>query len=203
MWLNDANSHGDEINEIKQQLRQVINYVQIFTDVDECVDYITSIENEKIYFVIAGSLAKTIIPFIHEIANIQSIYIHDLNADYSTTWAQRHQKVRSISCDMPSICNALRQNVLGSRGAHVRYSSPLIFETLPSSENSRSREQEVIFMYFRLLIKLIVRISRHLSLEDDFSLFLKLCRRHYTDNRTESERIVEFHHTYSSTAAVH
>jgi hypothetical protein len=76
IWLDD---NIDENNEACQhtiiQLRRVINAVNTFTDVDRCIDFLTDHSDEKAFMIISGSLCRDIVPVIHEIGQLHSIFI--------------------------------------------------------------------------------------------------------------------------------
>jgi len=57
------------------KLRQVVNTVKTFTDVDECIDFITDIKEEKILMIVSSALDQIVIPITHDIPQINTIYI--------------------------------------------------------------------------------------------------------------------------------
>ncbi|CAF1364850.1 unnamed protein product [Rotaria sordida] len=57
------------------ELRQINNYVVFQTDLEACIDYIKSITNEKIFLVTSGRDAKSILKEVHELAQIDSMFI--------------------------------------------------------------------------------------------------------------------------------
>jgi hypothetical protein len=48
--------------------------VNIFTDADECIDYITDIMTEETFVVISEAFSEIIIPIVHDIPQVISIY---------------------------------------------------------------------------------------------------------------------------------
>jgi hypothetical protein len=68
--INDEESHNSIIN-----LRQVVNTINTFTNADECVDFITCINEEKIFFVVSGALSQIIVPVVESIHNVSCVYI--------------------------------------------------------------------------------------------------------------------------------
>ncbi len=77
VWLDsniDGIDNGDYID-VTRKLRQVVNAVKIFTNVDECIDFMTDIEEEQIFMVISGTFNQVIVPTIHDMAHIHSVYI--------------------------------------------------------------------------------------------------------------------------------
>jgi len=56
VWFNENIQNENEINNIKARLRSIINYLRIFNDIDECIDYISSNDTERIYLIITSIL---------------------------------------------------------------------------------------------------------------------------------------------------
>ena len=76
IWLDygiDA-SNQYYINVISQ-LQNVIYSVFTFTDADQCVDFLTDIDNEKVFMILSNSLVQQLITLIQDQAQIDSIYI--------------------------------------------------------------------------------------------------------------------------------
>ncbi len=74
-------SYGDEVNDDDfhnsiKKLRQTINNVNAFTDVDECIDFITDMkERKKAFMIISEEFSEMIIPIDQDIPEVRSIYI--------------------------------------------------------------------------------------------------------------------------------
>jgi hypothetical protein len=62
----DPVNDNDCINTIVN-LREVVNYINTFFNVDECVDFITDIKEEKIFIISSGSFGERIVPILQEI----------------------------------------------------------------------------------------------------------------------------------------
>ena len=161
IWLNDNFNDTEKIDQIKLALRQVINYVRIYKHVDECVDYISSNENEQIYFLISDSLADLIVPLIYEVSQIKMIHIFCMNGSYHGQLSATFNKINGIFTDLTILCNTIRENslIVKTTASSISNSSTLLSISLSSSSTNRSNQQEADFMYFRLLTE--ARIEVH------------------------------------------
>ncbi|CAF5185144.1 unnamed protein product, partial [Rotaria sp. Silwood1] len=67
LWL-DANfdESKDNYKISTQHLRNILETVTTFTDIDECIDFLSDIENENVFMIISGALGPQIIPVIQE-----------------------------------------------------------------------------------------------------------------------------------------
>jgi len=77
VWIDgniDEINNEDCRNSITK-LRQVVNNVNTFTDVDECIEFISAIEQQKTFMISFGALGQTIVPKIHDKSQVSTIYI--------------------------------------------------------------------------------------------------------------------------------
>ncbi|UJR28743.1 hypothetical protein I4U23_009970 [Adineta vaga] len=111
VWLDiniDEENNPDCCNTIRQ-LRETINCLKIFTDVDQCIDFITNIEDEKVFLILSGSLGQTIVPVINNISQIDSIYVFCRNERKHKQWAEHWLKIRGVFTNIQLICEELKQ----------------------------------------------------------------------------------------------
>jgi hypothetical protein len=91
VWLNgniDEVNNNDCRNSITK-LRQIVNTVNTFIDLDECIDFITDYKEEKAFMVIFGEISQIILPIVQDIVQISSIYIFCKNKVQYEKWAQQ------------------------------------------------------------------------------------------------------------------
>ena len=93
IWLDvDANSSRENI-EVQKQLRSIINYLKTFQDVTECENYIRSVpDGDRMLFIVSGGLGYDIVPRIHKLRQILSIYIFCRDKKKHEEWVQNFTK---------------------------------------------------------------------------------------------------------------
>ena len=75
IWLGKSlkDTQGKSIvSLLKEQLKEV----QVFDDIDDCVDYMSSLEDDTVFFIVSYTFSETIVSLIHEISSIAAIYIY-------------------------------------------------------------------------------------------------------------------------------
>jgi hypothetical protein len=93
IWL-DASINSQENNETQGKLRSFIDYLQIFENVDQCEKHIQSVSSgDRIIFVVSGDLGQQLIPKIHPLEQIFSIYIYCANKEFHQQWTKEYKKV--------------------------------------------------------------------------------------------------------------
>src|SRR5271155_2540228 len=108
VWLDgNINETNDDCRNSITKLRQVVNTVNTFVNVDECIDFITDI-NEKCFVVISGEFNPSIISIIQDIVQVSCIYIFCKNNVPHEKWAKEWPKVADVYTDIAPICEALK-----------------------------------------------------------------------------------------------
>jgi hypothetical protein len=96
-----TNSNIQQQQEEEQKLREVVNDLKTFDNVDECVDYMTDAkeDEENIILLVTGRLARHILPFIHDFQQITDIYIQcrPENVERNKQWIKDYKKVTNSS----------------------------------------------------------------------------------------------------------
>jgi hypothetical protein len=98
VWLDgsiDEINDGDCRNSITE-LRQIVNTVNKFTDVDECIDFITDMKDEMTLMIISEAFSPIIIPVVEAISQVTSVYIICENTAQNEKWVQQWSKLKKI-----------------------------------------------------------------------------------------------------------
>jgi hypothetical protein len=76
IWLDlYIDQSSDDCQNALIQLDNVVHDINIFTNLDECVDFLTEIDDEKVFMIIAGTVNQQIVSLIHDIPQLNAIYI--------------------------------------------------------------------------------------------------------------------------------
>jgi hypothetical protein len=143
--------------------RPTSTHFETFHHADECIDYITSLENHKVYFIISVALGEIIIPSIYLFTQIITIYVYSSRPhekERHEEWSKPYKMiVRGVYSDMDLICEQFQKDIFHSTsdlGMKL-----LANATNPSTTNAISNDheidihhqQEASFMYGQLLKK--------------------------------------------------
>ncbi|CAF1454355.1 unnamed protein product [Adineta steineri] len=174
------------------QLRQVINDIQTFTDVDECVAFINDIIDKKICLVSSGALGHTIVPIIHDKAQISDIYIFCGNKILHEQWTQQWSKVKGVFTDISLICESLTQATQNSE-------SMSFIETIDDTSNINLNKLDQSFMYTQLLKEILLTIDFEQEYFNDFLIF---CREYFADNNIELNNVDKIEKEYQDQQSI-
>ncbi|CAF3089457.1 unnamed protein product [Rotaria socialis] len=97
VWLD---AHIDEKKEDFRnsftELRKLVVTLETFTEVNSCVEYLKSISDQKIFLIVSGSFGQTMVPFIHNMTQLDTIFVFCSNKDRHKVWAKEWSKVEGV-----------------------------------------------------------------------------------------------------------
>ncbi|CAF2623785.1 unnamed protein product [Rotaria sp. Silwood2] len=104
VWLDENQDKTTDYFDTRQHLRYVIQYLRTFSDTNDCVDFITSQRTDNIFFLTSETFGKIVIPHIHELCQMASIYILSKLDD---DWFQNYSKVAGVFIDKKRLVSKL------------------------------------------------------------------------------------------------
>ena len=191
IWLDiHINESDEDFQNSLAHLRPIVNSIFTFTDSDQCIDFLRNMKDEKIFLIISNILDDHIISIIHDINQLDSIYVFDPNKRRYEQWSKDWMKVKGIFIDLTSICNALKQ------ATQQCDKDSIAMSFVSASETSNSINQDQIdskFMYTQLLKESLLQIDFDVQSVKELAAF---CREQYCENKKELNKINEFEHDY-------
>jgi hypothetical protein len=180
IWLDgtiDGNCVGSR-NTITQ-LRCIVNTIKIFTDSEECIRFLERIDNNKVCMIISGSLGQHIVPHIHNMSQVNSIYIFCHNVEYHKEWAKRWSKIKGVFIGISSICEALTQAPQQDEENAIPISL-----LVPCSDVSNKNLDKLksSFMLTHILKEILLTMKFE---QKHFMEFIEYCRDVFADNETD------------------
>lgn len=94
LWL-DANINQSEENVgVQSRLTETIHQVKPFENSDDCEKYIQNkSDQDRIVLITSGQLGQIIVPRIHNLEQLLSIYVYCGNKDPNEKWSVQYPKV--------------------------------------------------------------------------------------------------------------
>ena len=185
IWLDrKINENTPNYQKTIKQLRQTINSLNTFTDEKACVEFLKNIGNNKqVCMIISGSLGQHIVPQIHNLSQLDTIFIFCANKQFHETWAKNYSKIKGIFSEIPSICEALRKIV---RQYEQNSISMSFVKTIGASSKDKI---EPSFMYSTILKEILLTIEFK---DQQIEEFINSCRETFKDNDQELENVNKF-----------
>ncbi|CAF5227100.1 unnamed protein product, partial [Rotaria magnacalcarata] len=67
LWLDQSINTTKDNLETQKELRQVINHLRTFDDMDKCEEYIRQITKEKVVLIVSGASGRELVPRLHDL----------------------------------------------------------------------------------------------------------------------------------------
>ena len=107
IWL-DADADIKGTRDTEQKLRSIINHPKKFHDVEQCRQYIEQrSQKDRLVLIVSGRLGREIVPSIHKLRQVTSIYVYCMDKKGNAQWACKYKKVRlccKISISLYRFC---------------------------------------------------------------------------------------------------
>jgi hypothetical protein len=95
LWLDPLVTDAKEYIDAQQRLRASINYIRTFKNIDNCEQYIQSVPtHDRIIFIANNQLGQALIPRVHQLRQIFSIYIYSTENKRNGQWTKEFKKVK-------------------------------------------------------------------------------------------------------------
>ncbi|CAF0998044.1 unnamed protein product [Didymodactylos carnosus] len=188
VWLDD--SDVDKYFKKRTELREIIHHIVVFSSINNCIEYISSIDTERVFVIITGTYANEFdIEQFHEPANHLLFYLLTKNqTDYK-------DPVRGHFVDINCLINKIRED----------YELCLFEDSIPviNTDGNSTRilnPNEIKLKCLQLLINVLRKMpapsvhSCHKMLEH--------CRVYSVDRPRELQKVDDFQTHYSSKCAI-
>lgn len=105
----NANDQGAHLT-IEELKTCGVDSVQIFSDPDTCVDYITSAdEQQTLLFVLVGSSAQVIVSAVHDFTVVNSLFIYNTS---ESDWSRNYEKIVCITNNKQELLEKLSEQTV-------------------------------------------------------------------------------------------
>ena len=172
VWLdNNIDETKDDCRNVFTQLRPILNSINTFTDSDQCIQFIEGIDDEKVHIITSGLLGQHIVPCIHDMSQVETIFIFCGNKKRHEEWAKEWAKIKGVYTEVVPICQAIRQAI-----EQAAQNSPSIglAKTSSSGVSFANRDHlDPSFMYTQILKEILLSIEFE---EKHSKEFIHYCR---------------------------
>ncbi|CAF1429283.1 unnamed protein product [Adineta steineri] len=192
IWL-DADVNVKDTRDTEVKLRSIINHIKKFQDVKQCQHYIEQTSHEdRLVIIVSGRLGREIVPYIHQLRQVISIYVYCMNKTSNEQWAFKFSKIKSVVVDLDELVSQITTHHKIQR----KVEEPLLIFTFTTNVDAGKSILRVNgqFVFSQILIDCLLRLK---STEIDKDELINLCENVYKGNNTELNNLHEFQQDYS------
>jgi tetratricopeptide (TPR) repeat protein len=197
VWMDaKINQSSADCQNALAQLRNVVNDIHLFTEPDQCVDFLTDIKDMNAFLIADGSLGQQIIPHMHDIPQLDVIHIFCANKSRHEEWTKKWAKIKGVHTDIKSICEALQLVAKQCNKDSIAVS----FMPMDEGVSGQNLNQlEASFMYTQIFKEILLEMKHGPQAIRDFAIY---CRKLYNDSVGQLTTIEEFEHNYRPESSI-
>jgi tetratricopeptide (TPR) repeat protein len=192
IWLDkNIDENKQDCRNTIAQLRRVINDINTYTDGDQCIQFIKTITDNKACMVISGALGQYTVPRLHNMAQVDSIFIFCGDRSRHEKWVKEWPKIKGVFTEIPPICEALKH------AAHQCEKNAISISFVVTNAGDASSKTfdrlDPSYMYTQILKEILSTIKFG---KKHFKEFIKSCHDVFTDNEEQLVNVKRLEREY-------
>ncbi|CAF3451989.1 unnamed protein product [Rotaria sp. Silwood1] len=197
MWVDgNIDLENEDCQDTLVQLRDIVSDITLCTEAAQCITFLNDIHDEKAFVISSGSIGQHLVPHIHDMPQLDAIYIFCRKKERHEVWAKNWTKIKGIHTSIKSICKALKIAVKQCNQENLMV-SVISVNNEGSGENLNQLEPS--FMYFQILKEILLDMQHDQQAAQELVTY---CQQEYQDNIKELKLIDEFQRTYHPKLAI-
>ncbi|CAF3690203.1 unnamed protein product, partial [Adineta steineri] len=195
LWVDTGiDQANDDYENTLKQIRTVTGDVNVFTQRDACIDFLTDAQDDtKSFLVVKDPMFQKIMLLINDIPQLGGIYIFNDIKTLHEEWTKKWQKIKSVHSNIDDICQRLQLDIKQYHQDSIAISFITVNE-MASADNLNQLEST--FMYTQLFKEILLNMQHD---EHAIKEFITYCR----DRDCVSPKYIDrFEKEYSSQSAI-
>ncbi|CAF0735996.1 unnamed protein product [Adineta steineri] len=193
IWLDESmDETNKDYKHILTQIQTGANNVNVFTQRDECVDFISDNENIKSFLVVENTIAQHIIPFINDVPQLDGVYIFSDIEILQEEWTTKCQKIKSVHSNINDLCKSLQSCIKTCNQDSIAVSFLTVTE-IDSTDNLN--QLEPTFMYTQIFKDILLDMKHG---EQAITEFTSYCRQNKFGSAINIDRFEKEYHAQSA-----
>jgi tetratricopeptide (TPR) repeat protein len=178
------------------QLRNIVNDVNICTEPEQCIQFLNDIQNEKAFIIVSGSLGQHLVPNIHAMSQVDTIYVYCGIKSRHEEWAKNWIKIKGVHTEIKSICEALQ---LAAKQCNEDSTAVSFMPVGEGMSNQNLNQLDASFMYTQIFKEILLDMKHDPQAIQDLANY---CRNLYKKNTGELNIINEFVQAYRPVSSI-
>ena len=194
IWCDDSVKTRNTTQATAKNIQNLLNgRFYTYADPDDCVHDITADGvTQRIYFIISNKLGANVVPLIHDLPQIETIYIFCRNQQIAESWSKPFSKVQKIFTKKKSLLDQIRADVhqftsddaIAMSAFHVHEKQNSLKNLSPESAR---------FMWYRVAMGVLLLMAKHFDSKKEM---IDEARASYHNNNSQKKIIDQFEVLY-------
>ncbi|CAF5005241.1 unnamed protein product, partial [Rotaria sp. Silwood1] len=174
IWL-DANTSVEDNRDTEQELRSIINRLKKFQNVAQCQKYLEeSSEHKRFVVIVSGRLGLEIVPSIHKLRQVISIYVYCLNKESNEEWVNNFSKVKAVIVQLDELISRIQDDHKIQKMVEEPLSINIFTTDMGSNKSTTGLNGQ--FVFSQVLIECLLRLKYY---EVDKKELIRRCKKQY------------------------
>lgn len=188
IWL-DGNidyTKSDCQNTMKN-LSRTSNQMKTFSDMELCIQFLNTIVDKRICLIISGAFGSTFVPRVHNMLQVDSIFIFCANKLYHEVWAKEWAKIKNVFTEIEPICDTLKESAQQSER------NGILISIINPTDGLNKKNLDLPFVYTHVMKEIFSKIHfgpKHIQ------QMIEYCRKLLTNDDDYLKDIDEFEGNY-------
>ena len=178
------------------QLRAIVNNVNLCTRADQCIQFLQDTQNEKAFLIVSGSLGQKLVPHIHPLSQVDAIYVFCGDKSRHEAWAKDYPKVKGVHTKIEVICKELP---IAAKQCNQDSVAVSIISANEEASDGNLNRLEPCFMYTQIFKEILLEMEHDDKSKADL---VAHCRAFYQKNEAELKIIDEFEKNYQPESVI-
>ena len=184
----DVDPPVDDLHCFLERLKQITKQVEFFSDLDECIDYLTDLDKKRVVIVLYDYPDKHSVSFLSNILQVCSFYRFEHAEVSSTSGREKIKKFKGVYNDVEKICRSIKQDI------HRQWFDSTLLSIISASSPENLDALDSSFMYTQLLREIIVDMDY--DGEKARKEFVEFCRQRFSPLDCPPKKLDLFERTY-------
>lgn len=156
IWFDPIIDQSDNSQRFSiDQLEMTFQTIFKFNDENQCVDFFTDIQYEKVFMIISNSLDQHLVSRIHDISQLDSIYIYQPKKLINEEWINNKSKIKGVFEQDTSLIELLKQKVR----QYDQNSVPISIISSNVQLNQNLDQLDPTFIYTQMLKEILLEVK--------------------------------------------
>jgi tetratricopeptide (TPR) repeat protein len=183
VWLDDNNK---DCRNTVTQLRRAVNSIYKYTNSEECIELLETMDNAKACMIMSDSLGSHVVTRVHNMSQVDSIFIFGDIKQYDEQWTKEWSKIRCVFTEIAPICEALKKTA-------QQCEQDAISISFMATSGDASNQLTPTFMYTQILKEILLTIEFE---QQHIAEFIQYCRDVLVQNEDELKNVNRFEQNY-------
>jgi tetratricopeptide (TPR) repeat protein len=199
VWLDlNVDTNRDD-KDTKALIRRIVRgRLLTFTNPDQCVNHVfAKLKTQRITFIVSNLFGPHVVPLIHDVPQIQTIYVYCRDRQVAESWTKSYPKVSSIFTKKETL---LRQICDDIGACSNDDDMPISVFHLEERQNSLQNlsEESAKFMWYQSILMVLRLMAKYYNSKTEM---IVECRANYHNDEIEKKKINDFELNYAPTKA--